>query len=180
MKYRSGQTDAAKRSDPVDELFVRAAGLELAYATIDRLRNLSDLLAQLLEHTVRVGVRLAPDLGGLPNGAFLDVARAQFGRTHEVVLADAFGGGCFRVMKDALRLGTRVGDDLVTLLGQPPAGFDLLGNGHADLIQDVEDLGLVDERARGQRQARARAKDFFELVQQIQNGHSRLHDHRAL
>ena len=74
-------------------------------------------------------------------------------------------------LQDPLSFGLGVGDDLVAVLGQAAGGFELVRNGHADLIEDVEDLLLVDERARREWQARACAEHFLELVEQIQDVH---------
>ena len=64
-----------------------------------------------------------------------------------------------------------IGDDLIALLRQSPRGFELIRYGHADLIEYVEDLLLVDERPRRKRQPRAGAKNLLELIEQIQDVH---------
>ena len=141
-------------------------------------RYLADLLAQLLQHPIRIGVRFASNVGGLTQRAVLDVRGARLGRAHQLVLVDAFGRLRVGIAQDAISLRVRVCEHLVALLGQPPGGLDLFGDRHPDLVEDVENLLLVDERARRQGHARARAKHLLELVEQIQDV-QRLNDNRG-
>ena len=90
---------------------------------------------------------------------------------HQAVLGHACRDCASASSQDAIGLGVRVGEHLVAVLGQPPGGFDLIGNGHSNLIEDVQDLLLVDQRARRQRQARAAAEHLLELIEQVQDVH---------
>ena len=92
-------------------------------------------------------------------------------RADQAVVGDPMRGLCVGLVQDALGLSLRVGHDLVAVLRQATGGGQLIRDGHTDLIEDVQNFLLVDERARRQRQPRARSEHFLELVEQIQDVH---------
>ena len=90
----------------------------------------------------------------------MSAARSSAVRTR-LWSATRLRGLCVSLVQDALRLSLRVGHDLVAVLGQAAGGSQLIRDGHTDLIEDVQDLLLVDERARRQRQPRACSEHFL-------------------
>src|SRR5438552_14193534 len=67
------------------------ARLELRNPAVDGERDLADLLAQLLQHLVGVGVGLAADVLGLLKCALLDIGGALLGEASHVVVGQPFG-----------------------------------------------------------------------------------------
>jgi len=154
------------------------ATVQFGQPAIDGTRHLADLLAQLLQDAICIRVGLAPNVGRLAQGPVLDIRRARLRRSHELVLVDSLGRLGVSIAQDAISLGARVRDHLVALIGQPTRGLHFLRYRNPNLVEDVQNLLLVDERARREGHPRPRAEHLLELIEQIQDV-QRLNDNRG-
>src|SRR5438874_9846797 len=100
-----GEGDAAKtRSDAVRYLVVGAARFQLRNAPLYCCGDRCDLLAQLLQHAIRVLVSFAANLTCLSQSAVFDIRSTPLRRSNQTMFADAFGGLRVSIAQDAFGL----------------------------------------------------------------------------
>ena len=131
-------------------------GLERArHFRLESGQNLCGVVVRAFADLLAFGVRLADDLIahllGLPGQlAFLDEVRCLFLGPGEDLL---------RLLSSLLKQAFDLGVDA---LGGP----DLLGDGHAQLVDQIERLALIDNHAAGERKPATAGDLLFEFLDQ--------------
>jgi hypothetical protein len=125
-------------------LFVGVATFELGHAAINGQRYLTDLFAQLLQDPKGVCISLTPHVRCLAHRPIFNIGGASLGGSHQAVLSDPFGGLGIGFAQDLICFRLGLSQDLIAFLGQTAGRFELVRDGHADLIEDIENLLLVD------------------------------------
>src|SRR5206468_12411948 len=128
-----------------------------------------ELLLEVLERRQRVLVGAVADLVG-PLDRLLDVGFGLLARLADqrVLLKDP-ARLFVRGADDLVRLALGLQDDFLFVLREPLGLAHLFRHGGADLVEDVDELLLVDQRSRRERQARPAADERLELVEQVQD-----------
>jgi len=137
-----------------------------------RIQVLEQLALELHEHVERVLVGVGPDGLGLGLRRAHDLGCAQLGVFGQHVALDQLVALFFGERHGSLRLLVRLSQDLVALIDDLLRLFDLVGDRHTHLVDQLQDAVFIHQELAGQGQGPAIVEDFLQAVDQVQDVHS--------
>src|SRR5215212_499670 len=128
---------APERDQVTHRLLFRDA-LQLVAAALDGLEELPEVVLQVREHLVRVVLGAEPDLTLAAAGVLHDLRAALLGSFKDLLLGGDLLGLVLGAAVDPVALAARLVEHRLALLDDPARLLELLWDGLAHLVNDVE------------------------------------------